>query len=114
MRKNKTYQSLKILICLLLYCEEVPELSYNIMTVVAFPLYKKARRSDFSRPAVPLPRNRSDGIRTHDLCVPNAALYQTEPRFVIAKNIIVRLRFFVNKISCDSEKGMQENDDLLS
>ena len=25
--------------------------------------------------------NRSDGIRTHDLCVPNAALYQTEPRF---------------------------------
>ena len=26
-------------------------------------------------------RHRSDGIRTHDLCVPNAALYQTEPRF---------------------------------
>ena len=26
-------------------------------------------------------RSRSDGIRTHDLCVPNAALYQTEPRF---------------------------------
>ena len=25
--------------------------------------------------------SRSDGIRTHDLCVPNAALYQTEPRF---------------------------------
>ena len=24
--------------------------------------------------------NRGDGIRTHDLCVPNAALYQTEPR----------------------------------
>ena len=23
---------------------------------------------------------RGDGIRTHDLCVPNAALYQTEPR----------------------------------
>ena len=25
--------------------------------------------------------NRSDVIRTRDLCVPNAALYQTEPRF---------------------------------
>ena len=24
--------------------------------------------------------NRCDEIRTHDLCVPNAALYQTEPR----------------------------------
>ena len=23
---------------------------------------------------------RCDGIRTHDLCVPNAALYQAEPR----------------------------------
>ena len=27
--------------------------------------------------------SRSDVIRTRDLCVPNAALYQTEPRFVI-------------------------------
>ena len=28
-------------------------------------------------------KSRSDGIRTHDLCVPNAALYQAEPRFDI-------------------------------
>ena len=27
---------------------------------------------------------RSDVIRTRDLCVPNAALYQTEPRFDLA------------------------------
>ncbi len=26
---------------------------------------------------------RGDGIRTHDLCVPNAALYQTEPHLDI-------------------------------
>ena len=30
-------------------------------------------------------KNRGDGIRTHDLCVPNAALYQTEPRLEISK-----------------------------
>ena len=37
---------------------------------------------------------RSDGIRTHDLCVPNAALYQTEPRFDcchISKNHYIRI-----------------------
>ena len=28
--------------------------------------------------------NRGDVIRTRDLCVPNAALYQTEPRFDLA------------------------------
>ena len=30
------------------------------------------------------PVNRGDRIRTCDLCVPNAALYQTEPRLVTA------------------------------
>ena len=30
--------------------------------------------------------NRSDPIRTGDLCVPNAALYQAEPRFVLYVN----------------------------
>ena len=37
-------------------------------------------------PGLPLPSSRGDGIRTHDLCVPNAALYQTEPRLAISKN----------------------------
>ena len=32
---------------------------------------------------MPLPSSRSDRIRTCGLCVPNAALYQTEPHFVI-------------------------------
>ena len=41
--------------------------------------------------------SRSDGIRTHDLCVPNAALYQTEPRFANAKIIILVFYSFVNK-----------------
>ena len=27
----------------------------------------------------PFRHGRGDGIRTHELCVPNAALYQTEP-----------------------------------
>ncbi len=53
--------------------------------------------------------SRSDVIRTRDLCVPNAALYQTEPRFVIlfrlchsafviiyngGRNVNIFLRFF--------------------
>ena len=41
--------------------------------------------------------SRSDGIRTHDLCVPNAALYQTEPRFVNASAIILIKSQFVNR-----------------
>ena len=41
--------------------------------------------------------SRSDGIRTHDLCVPNAALYQTEPRFVNASDIILIKLQFVNR-----------------
>ena len=41
--------------------------------------------------------SRSDGIRTHDLCVPNAALYQTEPRFVNASDIILIKSQFVNR-----------------
>ena len=32
--------------------------------------------------------NRGDGIRTHGLCVPNAALYQTEPRLDTFDSII--------------------------
>ena len=39
--------------------------------------------------------SRSDGIRTHDLCVPNAALYQTEPRFVAASDSILESGIFV-------------------
>ena len=31
------------------------------------------------------PVNRGDRIRTCDLCVPNAALYQTEPRLVTVR-----------------------------
>ena len=31
------------------------------------------------------PENRGDVIRTRDLCVPNAALYQTEPRLDVFK-----------------------------
>ena len=30
-----------------------------------------------------LPAGRGDGTRTHGLCVPNAALYQTEPHLEI-------------------------------
>ena len=33
--------------------------------------------------------SRSDKIRTCDLCVPNAALYQTEPRFVNCKRYYI-------------------------
>ena len=35
---------------------------------------------------------RRDKIRTCDLCVPNAALYQTEPRAVIISNIHCGIR----------------------
>ena len=35
--------------------------------------------------AWPTGRNRGDKIRTCDLCVPNAALYQTEPRLDVFK-----------------------------
>ena len=38
------------------------------------------------------PVNRGDRIRTCDLCVPNAALYQTEPRLVTA-TVYQRLRY---------------------
>ena len=34
------------------------------------------------------PVNRGDRIRTCDLCVPNAALYQTEPRLDVLSNAI--------------------------
>ena len=45
-----------------------------------------------------LKANRGDGTRTHGLCVPNAALYQTEPRLdatIIFYQIInIMSRFF--------------------
>ena len=40
---------------------------------------------------------RGDGTWTHGLCVPNAALYQTEPRFVNASAIILIKSQFVNR-----------------
>ena len=45
------------------------------------------------------PVNRSDVIRTRDLCVPNAALYQTEPRFDMCStnDIIYKKESNVNK-----------------
>ena len=39
-------------------------------------------------PYVIISVNRGDGIRTHGLCVPNAALYQTEPRLDTFDSII--------------------------
>ena len=46
------------------------------------------------------PKNRGDVIRTRGLCVPNAALYQTEPRFDCCSSsaifIISDNHFFVN------------------
>jgi hypothetical protein len=32
--------------------------------------------------------NRAGGIRTHDLCVPNAALYQAEPQPDVNKDLL--------------------------
>ena len=46
---------------------------------------KNRKRRSNQRFRLPLPSSRGDGIRTHDLCVPNAALYQTEPRLEISK-----------------------------
>ena len=34
---------------------------------------------------------RGDGTRTHGLCVPNAALYQTEPHLVVTKHILSKV-----------------------
>ena len=40
--------------------------------------------------AWPTGRNRGDKIRTCDLCVPNAALYQTEPRLDVLERFVLR------------------------
>ena len=47
-----------------------------------YPHTKKTTNPYKSRISGAPANNRSDKIRTCDLCVPNAALYQTEPRFV--------------------------------
>ena len=47
---------------------------------------KKENTGLLINPVFPIYISRSDGIRTHDLCVPNAALYQTEPRFELMNN----------------------------
>ena len=44
--------------------------------------------------------NRGDGTRTHGLCVPNAALYQTEPRLVFTTDIIPK---FMNYVKFEKE-----------
>ena len=49
---------------------------------IRFQAQKKTRNPLKSRLPALLPRSRCDRIRTCDLCVPNAALYQAEPRIV--------------------------------
>ena len=47
------------------------------------------------------PENRGDVIRTRDLCVPNAALYQTEPRldtFCIIMGIEGNVNYILKKV----------------
>ena len=62
------------------------------------PKNKKYRNpsKDFGAPA----KSRCDKIRTCDLCVPNAALYQTEPRNEIMcfKQLRIHYTRFIEKI----------------
>ena len=55
---------------------------------------KKHRNSWFPRISAPLPSSRSDRIWTCGLCVPNAALYQTEPHFVICFCFVVQRKTY--------------------
>ena len=62
-------------------CIDVPYPSETITHFKhPFPGTKKTGKPLKSSFPAPLPRSRCDRIRTCDLCVPNAALYQAEPR----------------------------------
>ena len=49
----------------------------------------------FSELPMLLRLNRGDGTRTHGLCVPNAALYQTEPRLDVTTDILSKYMAYV-------------------
>lgn len=57
-------------------------------------------------------RSRSDVIRTRDLCVPNAALYQTEPRFAVRQQKILYIKSKI--LSTFFEKNFNFFQTLLS
>ena len=50
------------------------------------------------------PENRGDVIRTRDLCVPNAALYQTEPRL----DVVLCISELINNTT-GFQKKQEEN-----
>ena len=46
-------------------------------------------------------KNRCDGIRTHDLFVPNEALYQAEPHLDLPSHVLRDSFYIISRISSD-------------
>ena len=87
------------IISAIIHCSEVFDKAILYM--------KKPPTSDLSKVDGFLPVSRCDRIRTCDLCVPNAALYQAEPRIDIYEALCClsnRASLYYHKFFCLSRK----------